>query len=88
MTPTDNKESLGDVPPELFKNLGKAMKEEVMTTTLSSDPRQPSIVHIPSSNNEKFDLMLGVGANNIIGSITSSRIGSCNEIYGYQYACK
>ena len=87
-SPPDDKTSLGNVPPEMFENLGKAMKEEVMNTSLSCDPRQPSIVHVPSSDDEEFDLFSGTGANNIISSNSSSRIGSRNEIYGCQYACK
>ena len=93
--PSDEKNTLGDIPPSPqvsvpqapVKNLGIAMKQELMNASPSScKTRHPAIASAPSSDDEdEFDLTPSVG--NIISNSSSSRIGSCNEIYGYQYAC-
>ena len=85
-SPSDDKKSLGDIPQAVY-NLGKAMKQEVLETTASCKSRQSSVSCDLSSDEDEFDLMPSVGADNIITTNNSPRIGSRNEIYGYQYAC-
>ena len=76
-----------DTSPE---NLERAMKEEVVETATAScaQPRNPTISVDSSSSDDEFDLLPSSANNLVTHDDNTIRIGSRNEIYGYQFACK
>ena len=84
-SPPEN-QSLGNIPPEAFvKDLSKKMKTEKMAVANSYRGITEDVVYLDTSDEEEFDLL--PGSDNAITTDAYSRIGTRNEIYGYQYAC-
>ena len=65
-----------------FEDLSKAMKKEVMQDPFSQQPRQ-SISLDFDTDEEEFDLH----PSSVDPTPSKTRLGSRNQIYGYQYRC-